>query len=986
MALDKIGVGGVLSFDATAGIAAMDRARMSFGSLTAGAKKFSTGLKTASAGLAQLSLVGAGASLVLGSTIKYATKFQEQMSGVEAVSLATKEQMSELTAQAKMLGATTKFTAVEAGQAQENLARAGFAVNEILSATPAVMYAAAAEGMDLATASQIVATTLRGMRLEATQAAHVSDVLALASAKSNTNIIGLGEAFAYAAPQAASLGFTLEETAAALGKAADAGLRGSIGGTSLTNMFVQLSKPSSKATALMKQWDIELENVDGTIRPLSDIIGQFKAKIDAIPGAMERAAVTTELFGIRGQKVYNALSAAGPEAIASLTKSLEESSQGMGAALRMATTRLDNVQGAITILSSAWQGLQIEVGSFIMQNASVKEGIVSITGFLSDLALAMQGVKEGTKEVNGETIKYILATTLAGQVAKGIKDGLTVITDAFKNATIWISKAGESLGLAFGGDMVSTLTKFAAIIFVAMAALAPIGGVLLTLGFAISGITSIVTGLGTAIGALFGWFGVALVAIAAGLVAAFVLVRKEGESVGDTLKRVFQTFQRWISNGIENLKAFASGFGEAVAPAVQRVSDVVGRIKVRFDDLVKSVTTLVDQSGLLDTNWKSVGKTFGAFADSLHKFITPTVESVIGNFIDAGKILAEAIIPNLKGLWTIVKVLGLISIAQFLAPLVLAVKVIWPLIGYIVKGLSIIVGKAIETVALIGDKLGAAWEFVSTKVSEALAFIGKVWDFISGVAILWWEMVTNIGRALGEVLLPYVQAARDWIIGAWEKIASAASIAWNWIMTKVISPFVAGVKLAATRIKDQYVWMFTKIVDAAKSIFSKLAPILLAPFQAVASFIGSMISAIAGTEVGKAALKVAGVPLAELMKFQSEVGKLAKATFGGPTSTAKAVEKGTLDAAEKSPATKAMKEKAEQQGQIVGAGQPCVTVDNKVGVNVASKLSVDGSEMAIATAKHQAEISERAGFSTTPWQKRKILEVGAIPATGGVPA
>jgi hypothetical protein len=122
------------------------------------------------------------------------------------------------------------------------------------------------------------------------------------------------------------------------------------------------------------------------------------------------------------------------------------------------------------------------------------------------------------------------------------------------------------------------------------------------------------------------------------------------------------------------------------------------------------------------------------------------------------------------------------------------------------------------------------------------------------------------------------------------------------------------------------------------------------------------------------------------MKFQSEVGKLAKATFGGPTSTAKAVEKGTLDAAEKSPATKAMKEKAEQQGQIVGAAQPCVTVDNKVEVNVASKLSVDGSEMAIASAKHQAEISERAGFSTTPWQKRKILEVGALPATGGVPA
>ncbi len=986
MALDKIGVGGVLSFDATAGIAAMDRARMSFGSLTAGAKKFSTGLKTASAGLAQLSLVGAGASLVLGSTIKYATKFQEQMSGVEAVSLATKEQMSELTAQAKMLGATTKFTAVEAGQAQENLSRAGFAVNEVLSATPAVMNAAAAEAMDLASASEIVANVLRGMNMEASNAAHVSDVLALASARSNSTILSLGESFAYAAPQAVTMGFTFEEVASSLGKISDAGLKGSLAGTSFTNMLVQMAKPSAEAAKKMSEWKIQLEDSTGKILPLANIVGQFKAKIDAIPSATERARVATELFGIRGQKAYNALAIAGPEAIDKLTSELETSSAGIGAAAQMAATRLDNVQGAITILTSAWQGLQIEVGGYLMQNADVKAGIQSVTQFISDMALAMQGQTEATKNVNGELVKYNPQMTLAGQVAKGIKDGLDTVTKALKDASEWLSKTGERFGFAFGPDMVATIAKVGTIILVAMAALAPIGGVLLTLGFALSGITSIVTGLGTAIGALFGWFGVALVAVAAGLVAAFVLIRKEGESVGDTLRRVFTVFQGWISNGIENLKAFASGFGEAVAPAVQRVSDVVGRIKVRFDDLVKSVTTLVDQSGLLDTNWKSIGKTFGAFADSLHKFITPTVESVIGNFIDAGKILAESIIPNLKGLWTIVKVLGLISIASFLAPLVLAVKVIWPLIGYIVKGLSIIVGKAIETVALIGDKLGAAWEFVSTKVSEALAFIGKVWDFVSGVAILWWEMVTNIGRALGEVLLPYVQAARDWIIGAWEKIASAASIAWNWITTKVISPFVAGVKLAATRIKDQYVWMFTKIVDAAKSIFSKLAPILLAPFQAVASFIGSMISAIAGTEVGKAALKVAGVPLAELMKFQSEVGKLAKATFGGPTSTAKAVEKGTLDAAEKSPATKAMKEKAEQQGQIVGAGQPCVTVDNKVGVNVASKLSVDGSEMAIATAKHQAEISERAGFSTTPWQKRKILEVGAIPATGGVPA
>jgi len=984
MALEKIGLGGILSFDPTRAIGGMNRAKAAFKSLGTSAKRMGAGVRQMGMGLGQLSIVGAGAGLVVGSMTKKFVDFEQQMSGVQAVSRASAEDMKLLTSQAKKLGATTAFTAVQAGEAQELLSRAGFSVNEVLSATPAILSAAAAEGMELATAADIVANSIRGMGLQATDAAHVSDVLALASASANTNMVSLGEGMKFAAPQARTLGFSLEETVAALGKISDSGIKGTLAGTSFTNMLVKLGRPSAKATAYMKQWGIELENADGSIKPLSEIVGQFKTNIDAIPGAVQRAAAMTELFGIRGQKAFSALAAAGPEAISDLTKMLEQSSEGVGAAEKMARTRLDNIAGAVTILKSAWEGLSIEVGGYITKQTALKEGVQGLTAFIADLVLTLQGEKERVKDVNGEMVKYELATTTAGRVAKGLKQGIDFISNAIKTSINWVRKIGEQFGFAFGGDMITQIAKVGTIIVAILAALAPIGAIAFTLGIAFSGLASIVTGLGTIFGAVFSFGGLAIAGLVAAVVGAFVLIQKDGESVMDTFKRIFDNVKAGVSYAWNAIKQFAQGYKEGIQPAFKVAVDMLSNLRKEVAGAQKKIQDIVKSSGVLETDWKAIGKTIAGFASSFYKFFGPSMESFLTSLIKAGSTVATSLLPALKGIWTILKPILLVNFAPVIGGFILTYKVLLPLLGKVIEGVAWIFGLVVKVAGWIGDKFAPVWDLVVNGVKNVIAYLANLWEAAKIIAKAYWDMATTIWGAIAEVIMPVVKKAGEFIAGVWQWVANVAKKAWSWITDKVILPAWNWIKGIASKIRDAFVSALTSIRNVAASIFGKLTTILAAPFQTVLDFIAGIIKKIAGTEIGKAALQLAGVSLEAVKKFQTTVATTGiKAIKGEPL--AKAVEEGSIEAAEKSPATKAMKAKAQQQGQTVGAQQPCVTVDNKVGVDVKSDLSVDGSEMSVASAKHQAEISERSGGETTPWQQRKILEVGAIPATGGVP-
>ena len=143
--------------------------------------------------------------------------FEAQMSRVQAIAGATKDELEQLTDQAIELGAETSFSASEVAAGMENLASAGFTTNEIMEAMPGLLDLAASSGAELATASEIAASAIRGFGLEANESAHVADVFAEAAARTNAQTEDMGEAMKYVAPVAKTVGLSIEETAAAIG-------------------------------------------------------------------------------------------------------------------------------------------------------------------------------------------------------------------------------------------------------------------------------------------------------------------------------------------------------------------------------------------------------------------------------------------------------------------------------------------------------------------------------------------------------------------------------------------------------------------------------------------------------------------------------------------------------------------------------------------------------------------------------------------------
>lgn len=201
--------------------------------------------------VANVAAKAAGAALVAGGTaaIKVGSDFEAGMSEVQAISGASGKDLQALTNVAKEMGATTKFSATQSAEALKYMAMAGWKTQQMVSGLPGVMNLAAASGEDLGTVSDIVTDALSAFGLQAKDSAHFADVLAKASSSSNTNVGMMGETFKYVAPVAGAMGYSIEDTAVAIGLMASAGIKASEGGTALRAMLTRLVKPPKEAAA-----------------------------------------------------------------------------------------------------------------------------------------------------------------------------------------------------------------------------------------------------------------------------------------------------------------------------------------------------------------------------------------------------------------------------------------------------------------------------------------------------------------------------------------------------------------------------------------------------------------------------------------------------------------------------------------------------------------------------------------------------------------
>lgn len=322
------------------------------------------------------------------ASVKTAADFEASMSKVAAVSGATGSELEALSAKAREMGSKTKFSASEAAEAMNYMAMAGWKTEDMLSGIEGVMNLAAASGEDLATTSDIVTDALTAFGLSAQDSGHFADVLAAASSNANTNVSMMGETFKYCAPIAGALGFSVEDTAEAIGLMANAGIKSTQAGTSLRTIMTNLSGEVKICGENIGEVTVATTNADGSMRDLSDILADCRTAFNGLSES-EKAAAAESLVGKNAMSGFLALMNAGEADIAKLSGAIDNCN---GAAQSMADTMNNNLEGQLTILKSQLQELAISFGEILLP--AVKKIVGWVQGFIDVLNSLPDGVKE----------------------------------------------------------------------------------------------------------------------------------------------------------------------------------------------------------------------------------------------------------------------------------------------------------------------------------------------------------------------------------------------------------------------------------------------------------------------------------------------------------------------------------------------------------------------------------------------------------------
>ena len=374
--------------------------------------------------------------------------FEAEMSRVKAISGATGDQFKMLEDQALSLGQSTAFSASEVAEGMENLASAGFSTNEIMEAMPGLLDLAASSGEDLATSSEIAASTLRGFGLEASKTGHVADVLAKNAAATNAAVADTGEAMKYIAPNARAAGLSLEEVTAAIGELANAGIKGSQAGTTLRSALVRLAKPSDPAATAMERIGFTAFDSSGKMKSLATIMGELNEKTKNLTDEQKQNTIAT-IFGTEALSGMTVLMQGGKEGLTDLTEQFKNCD---GAAKEMAETMQDNTKATIEQAGGA-----LETASIKMLNI-VAPAIKDVADGIGDLADKFSALSPETQEL---ILKMGMVAIVTGPVLSTVGKGVTLfskLTPLVTSAGIATAGAGASAGgAAVGFGALSTV-------------------------------------------------------------------------------------------------------------------------------------------------------------------------------------------------------------------------------------------------------------------------------------------------------------------------------------------------------------------------------------------------------------------------------------------------------------------------------------------------------------------------------------------------
>lgn len=552
---------------------------------------------------------------------KLAADFEGAMSKVEAISGSTEEEMSQLTDKAIEMGAKTKFSAKESADAFTYMAMAGWDAEQMMSGIAGIMSLAAADGLDLATTSDIVTDALTAFGLQASDSAEFADALAMASSAANTNVAMLGESFKYVAPVAGSLGYDYRDIAVALGLMANSGIKASQAGTTLRAALTRLVKPGDTALNLMEEYNISMTKADGSMKSYAEVMDMLRDKLGGLTEA-EQAKAAAVLFGQEAMSGMLAIINASEGDYQKLTDAIYNSK---GAAEEMASVMMDNLSGAIEQFLGALESLAIKVGTAMIPV------IRQITEFIT-------GLVEKLNTLSDEQIQMIV--TIAAVVA-AIGPLLLIIGKVISA----IASIGSAIGsiitvggkvLSFGATLISGLTKVAGVIT----------------GVVIPAIASISAPV---------W---AVIAVVTALVAACVAVYKNWEELSAFASRAWNSITEAVGNAAKGIGEFFSDMVKSIGTFITNLGDAISN---SFNSFIKGVGDFL--SGMMNAVTEGLSNILRSIVEWGSGFIERGKEiasNFVNGFVEFFKNLADHVMSFISGLIERVSSWGsnLVSIAS----------------------------------------------------------------------------------------------------------------------------------------------------------------------------------------------------------------------------------------------------------------------------------------------------------------------------------
>lgn len=583
------------------------------------------------------------------AAIKVGSDFEAQMSRVQAISGATGSELEGLRNQAIQLGADTAFSASEAAQGMENLAAAGFTTLEIMDAMPGMLNLAAAAGEDLATSSDIAASTLRGFGLAASDAGHVADVLAENANRTNSSVAETGEAMKYVAPLARAAGISMEETAAAIGIMANAGIQGSQAGTTLRGALSRLSKPTDAMISVMDRLGISFYDSEGKMKSLADQVGMLKTATAGMTDEQRNNALVT-LYGQEALSGMLALMNEGDDSLRSLTTSFEECD---GSAEKAAATMQDNFQGAIEQMKGSLETL----GILIYDNMSgpLKNMAQQATEAINQLTEAFQSQGfEGLITVGGRIVTNIIsgiAQALPNLITMAVQLIQSVLTSLQSNLPQLVASGGQIIMSLLSGMMQLLpqvgvfMLSLIQTIYTQLTAAAPS---LLQQGYQL--LNNIITGFVQNIPIVLPQILSFIQQIGEGLAAAApTLIQKGFELLSKLVEGITTAIPILIAKVPEIISTFANIINDNFPTILQKGVELLGQLAMGILQAIPDLAANIPQiiSAIVDVimafNWLSLGKNiitlFKNGISSMIGAVKSTATNLQNNIINAIKSL-----------------------------------------------------------------------------------------------------------------------------------------------------------------------------------------------------------------------------------------------------------------------------------------------------------------------------------------------------------